>query len=352
VVSSAHVKTEGQIVGYGTTPQDLEAGSPANIWVKIYNPGYTTSTYQLSVKIRYDNISKYAVTDVVADLAPLATTTWTMSQQWTPDANGLHAFLVVLENSDGSVGLDSDSTTFDVPGVLTYQNPYRPYINDVIYDVGVVVENKTVEPGNYVTAKIIVDNQLAPFQDISLSWWIEDSNGNKIDEGSSPVAIRTGESITWTKNLYIYPETPVGSYKFWAKIVHDGEEKKAYDTFGVVAPQSQFQSKSSTSESSGGSSNNSISGGGGAGGGGAGGGGGLTLGGEETKTVSKKITSKKTLSARANGTDINGDGKVNLVDFSILLYNWGRPKISKVDLNGDNVVDLRDFSIMLYWWTG
>ena len=51
-------------------------------------------------------------------------------------------------------------------------------------------------------------------------------------------------------------------------------------------------------------------------------------------------------------TDINGDKKVNLADFSILLYNWGIPKNPAVDLNNDGKVNLRDFSIMLYWWTG
>ena len=50
--------------------------------------------------------------------------------------------------------------------------------------------------------------------------------------------------------------------------------------------------------------------------------------------------------------DINKDGKTNLVDFSILLYNWGVPKNVAVDLNSDGKVNLVDFSIMLYYWTG
>lgn len=49
--------------------------------------------------------------------------------------------------------------------------------------------------------------------------------------------------------------------------------------------------------------------------------------------------------------DLNTDKKVDLVDFSILLYNWGKPKNPKADLNNDGIVDLVDFSIMLYWWT-
>jgi len=49
--------------------------------------------------------------------------------------------------------------------------------------------------------------------------------------------------------------------------------------------------------------------------------------------------------------DLNRDGKVNLIDFSILLYWWGKENRS-ADLNQDGKVDLPDFSIMLYYWTG
>jgi cysteine-rich repeat protein len=49
--------------------------------------------------------------------------------------------------------------------------------------------------------------------------------------------------------------------------------------------------------------------------------------------------------------DLNGDGKVNLADFSILLYYWGT-HTSFADLNGDGIVDLPDLSILLYYWTG
>jgi len=49
--------------------------------------------------------------------------------------------------------------------------------------------------------------------------------------------------------------------------------------------------------------------------------------------------------------DLNRDKKVNLVDFSILLFNWktGDPV---ADINQDGDVNLQDFSIMLFQWTG
>lgn len=49
--------------------------------------------------------------------------------------------------------------------------------------------------------------------------------------------------------------------------------------------------------------------------------------------------------------DINADGKVNLVDFSILLFNWNGTDDAS-DLNSDGKVNLTDFSILLFNWTG
>lgn len=49
--------------------------------------------------------------------------------------------------------------------------------------------------------------------------------------------------------------------------------------------------------------------------------------------------------------DLNKDGKVNLVDFSIFLLSWGSSDDAP-DFNSDSAVNLADFSIMLFAWTG
>lgn len=59
-------------------------------------------------------------------------------------------------------------------------------------------------------------------------------------------------------------------------------------------------------------------------------------------------TASKDVSVRA---DVNGDNKVNLTDFSILLSFWNTSEAS-VDINGDGTVNLADFSILLFNWTG
>lgn len=49
--------------------------------------------------------------------------------------------------------------------------------------------------------------------------------------------------------------------------------------------------------------------------------------------------------------DLNKDGRVNLADFSILLFHWGTSN-PIADINNDGRVGLADFSIMLFQWTG
>lgn len=54
-------------------------------------------------------------------------------------------------------------------------------------------------------------------------------------------------------------------------------------------------------------------------------------------------------------SDLNCDGRVELIDFSILLYYWDSTEFSanpRVDIDGNGRVGLVDFSIMLYDWTG
>lgn len=56
--------------------------------------------------------------------------------------------------------------------------------------------------------------------------------------------------------------------------------------------------------------------------------------------------------------DINKDCKVNLIDFSIVLFWSGQTLSTDVNilererLSGDEKIDFRDFSILLFYWTG
>lgn len=50
--------------------------------------------------------------------------------------------------------------------------------------------------------------------------------------------------------------------------------------------------------------------------------------------------------------DLNGDRRVDMKDFSILLFYYGRVEVEvPSDLNRDREVNLADVSILLYYWT-
>ena len=54
-------------------------------------------------------------------------------------------------------------------------------------------------------------------------------------------------------------------------------------------------------------------------------------------------------------SDLNRDGSVNLIDFSILIFWWqtnGGDSDPPADINGNGNVSLEDFSILLFNWTG
>lgn len=63
------------------------------------------------------------------------------------------------------------------------------------------------------------------------------------------------------------------------------------------------------------------------------------------------FTVGETVSTGEKSPDLNKDGKVNLVDFSIFLLSWNTDDFDS-DFNDDAIVNLADFSIMLFAWTG
>jgi hypothetical protein len=57
----------------------------------------------------------------------------------------------------------------------------------------------------------------------------------------------------------------------------------------------------------------------------------------------------------SSNSDLNRDGRVNLTDFSILLFWWntaGGDSNPPADISQDGRVNLVDFSILLFNWTG
>lgn len=70
-------------------------------------------------------------------------------------------------------------------------------------------------------------------------------------------------------------------------------------------------------------------------------------------TVGTANVAKAPAKKRVIKGDVNGDGRINLVDLSMAVYWYNRPQPpAKMDINGDGKVDLVDISVMVYYWSG
>lgn len=57
------------------------------------------------------------------------------------------------------------------------------------------------------------------------------------------------------------------------------------------------------------------------------------------------------LSEAAKKVDGNNDGKIDVLDFNLLMINWGSEGVV-ADFNGDGKVDVLDFNALMIHWTG
>jgi len=135
--------------------------------------------------------------------------------------------------------------------------------------------------------------------------------GNDTYYGSAAKLINPGDNF----DTVLTATVPVtGTYYFKVAVYYGTEISRASRQFTATSPV--------------------ISGGGGGGGGGS-----TSTGGGNSGATST--------------SDINSDGKVTSIDFSIMLAFWKTTppfRNTRVDMNGDNKVDSVDFSILLYNW--
>ena len=171
-----------------------------------------------------------------------------------------------------------------------------------------------------ITANTTITNEGVSGYEYQYEYCLVDSldnqcgGGDDIDYAKAAKYISAGEN--WTTNLTLNVSN-AGTYYFKVVVYWGTERSVAYKQFSAVEAPSPSP------------------------GGGEGGGGGISI-----PTPKPKPTICK-------GPDLNLDGFVNSIDFSILLYYWKKKppfKNSCVDINKDNKVDSVDFSIMLYWW--
>ena len=182
----------------------------------------------------------------------------------------------------------------------------------------------TVTPS--ISANVRITNEGSTNTEYSYEWCVVSNISNACGGGDDTYYASASKLIDAGQNFdtTLAATVPIdGTYYFKVNVFYGTLSSGASQQFSATNPAS--------------------SGGGSTSGGGGGGGGGGTI-----VPISPTLPLPTTLVA-----DLNGDGKVNGIDFSILLAFWNTSppfKNPAVDINKDGRVNSVDFSILLYHW--
>ncbi|RJP43097.1 hypothetical protein C4587_03005 [Candidatus Parcubacteria bacterium] len=155
---------------------------------------------------------------------------------------------------------------------------------------------------------------------------------------ATPVAIAPGEKGEWDWVLKNNFATTTNRW-FFRMIYSSSTALDFYDNYPEFVAATSTQTATTTSP-----------GGGGVIGGGSGGGTGYLA----TTTVRLEPIDLPISDRVLRSADLNGDGRVDIVDLSILLYYYERSgsAIWRYDFDGSGEIDFPDVSIMMFYWTG
>ncbi len=170
-------------------------------------------------------------------------------------------------------------------------------------------------PGESIATQIRITNEGSTEYEYQYTWCVTNSQSNLCGGGddifSSTAAKLIQPSENFDTTLHSTVSTP-GNYYFHLDVQFGSDSSEANQSFTAVS----------------GTPVNPPNGGGGGG-------------------------SSQKENPKCESGDLNCDGKINSIDFSILLYFWKSQapfKNQYVDINKDNKVDSIDFSILLFKW--
>jgi len=240
-------------------------------------------------------------------------------------SSGVYEYTYTVPTSGAQGVWEAIASTEVESGKTIYSNDYW----EVVSSPAQVIVNSVSSSGLNVSGNVTITNEGLTGYEYHYEWCVVTSQsnpcggGDDVYYGSAAKYINPGED--WNKIMTATVLT-AGDYYFKVMVYFGTEKSGASRSFTV----SNIVTPPVTPPG---------------GGGGGGGGGGVVL---------PPAIPLSVVSGVCKGPDLNGDGKVNSVDFSILMYFWKtKPpfKNTCVDLNVDGKVNAVDFSIMLFNWT-
>jgi len=206
-----------------------------------------------------------------------------------------------------------------------------------------------VDFSNLLAPTIVTDVRITNDEDTAYeyhyTWCVTDSEANKcgggddLFDGTNFKLIQPHENFDTALNSTV---SAAGNYWFHLKVQFGSDSSQSDQSFTVVSNTPVTPPVIPHT-----------------GGGGGGGGGGSSYSAPSNVNTAAVvntapiITPKKCLLTNRKLADLNCDGKINMIDFSIMLSFWGTKgpfNNPYVDIKKDGKISMTDFSIMMYEW--
>ena len=202
----------------------LEIGVPATGSLLLSHgiPHNTNFLVQMQI-LRGDKLEFYSE-ESVPFLEPGKSFRVTFAEKWVPKAAGTYVVTITLASMDKMIKYDVQTLRFDIAGVPRYDLEAACLQNSVTaglpYDFNISAYNL----GDY-------------YEDVTLSWWIEDAKAQKIGFSSTPLAVYPGTSISRAVSIFIPPTIERGTYTARVRLEFKDVVRDAFCSFTVQSPQ-------------------------------------------------------------------------------------------------------------------
>lgn len=193
----------------------------------IQNTGTASGDFSFFITISNGQEVEYFYEYLIKDLKASEVREINIDKKWQPTLAGTHKILLEIFSTDKKTKYAELAESFDLAGQFKY-------------DVVVSCKQTSVTAGNDIAATITLQNFGDYFEDVDVSWWIENPSGNRIGQSFVPLALQPREPKNIEENIFVPQNAAQGQYVFKAQVNYRGETRAGSCSFYVEGQELNF----------------------------------------------------------------------------------------------------------------
>ena len=207
----------------GLEIEPLELGAENFITIIATNGASKETQFIVQLQIARGSKVDFYTEKPIPYLGPGKSMRITFEEAWLPQYAGSYIFTLTLVSADKSTKFAVTSKKIDLVGEFRY-------------DLEAICNQTVAAGGIPFYFNILASNMGDYYEDVDLSWWIEDEAGKTFGFSSEPVAIVTSTTLTKNISVLIPENTKPGKYRAKTRLVINDVEKNGACEFTVRSP--------------------------------------------------------------------------------------------------------------------